>query len=196
MKKKVISALLASTMIVSLVACGSTGGDSSDTNSKSSGTTASSTAGGDEAKDTSSDSGSGDAAGSGDWVAAADEADDAVPGENDDRAFAKFDHVVEVHYGYQIDPKDTTLPDGDSVDNNQYTRYLLDNYNIKVVCAKESAQFQIVIAAGGDIELGVVIVAVSTIAEWIELSDIFSAGISQTGLFSPYLKRALPLLEI
>ena len=51
MKKKVISALLASTMIVSLVACGSTGGDSSDTNSKSSGTTASSTAGGDEAKD-------------------------------------------------------------------------------------------------------------------------------------------------
>ena len=103
MKKKVISALLASTMIVSLVACGSTGGDSSDTNSKSSGTTASSTAGGDEAKDTSSDSGSGDAAGSGDWVAAADEADDAVPGENDDRAFAKFDHVVEVHYGYQID---------------------------------------------------------------------------------------------
>ena len=119
MKKKVISALLASTMIVSLVACGSTGGDSSDTNSKSSGTTASSTAGGDEAKDTSSDSGSGDAAGSGDWVAAADEADDAVPGENDDRAFAKFDHVVEVHYGYQIDPKDTTLPDGDSVDNNQ-----------------------------------------------------------------------------
>ena len=116
MKKKVISALLASTMIVSLVACGSTGGDSSDTNSKSSGTTA---------KDTSSDSGSGDAAGSGDWVAAADEADDAVPGENDDRAFAKFDHVVEVHYGYQIDPKDTTLPDGDSVDNNQYTRYLL-----------------------------------------------------------------------
>ena len=116
-----------------------------DTNSKSSGTTASSTAGGDEAKDTSSDSGSGDAAGSGDWVAAADEADDAVPGENDDRAFAKFDHVVEVHYGYQIDPKDTTLPDGDSVDNNQYTRYLLDNYNIKVVCdwtAGNASDFQ------------------------------------------------------
>lgn len=132
-------------MIVSLVACGSTGGDSSDANSKSSGTTASSTAGGDEAKDTSSDSGSGDAAGSGDWVAAADEADDAVPGENDDRAFAKFDHVVEVHYGYQIDPKDTTLPDGDSVDNNQYTRYLLDNYNIKVVCdwtAGNASDFQ------------------------------------------------------
>ena len=44
MKKKVISALLASTMIVSLVACGSTGGDSSDESSKGSGTTATSTA--------------------------------------------------------------------------------------------------------------------------------------------------------
>ena len=52
MKKKVISALLASTMIVSLVACGSTGGDSSDASSKGSDTTATSTAGGDEAKDT------------------------------------------------------------------------------------------------------------------------------------------------
>lgn len=49
MKKKVISALLASTMIVSLVACGSTGGDSSDASSKGSGTTATSTAGGDDA---------------------------------------------------------------------------------------------------------------------------------------------------
>ena len=196
MKKKVISALLASTMIVSLVACGSTGGDSSDASSKGSGTTATSTAGGDDVATAESGSGSGDSAASADWIESSTLEDDAVPGENDDRAFEKFDHVVEVHYGYQIDPKDTTLPDGDSVDNNQYTRYLLDNYNIKVVCAKESAQFQIVIAAGGDIELGVVIVAVSTIAEWIELSDIFSAGIGQTGLFSPYLKRALPLLEI
>ena len=49
MKKKVISALLASTMIVSLVACGSTGGDSSDASSKGSDTTATSTAGGDDA---------------------------------------------------------------------------------------------------------------------------------------------------
>lgn len=80
-----------------------------------------------------------------DWIESSTLEDDAVPGENDDRAFEKFDHVVEVHYGYQIDPKDTTLPDGDSVDNNQYTRYLLDNYNIKVVCdwtAGNTADFQ------------------------------------------------------
>ena len=134
MKKKVISALLASTMIVSLVACGSTGGDSSDASSKGSGTTATSTAGGDDAATAESGSGSGDSAASADWIESSTLEDDAVPGENDDRAFEKFDHVVEVHYGYQIDPKDTTLPDGDSVDNNQYTRYLLDNYNIKVVC--------------------------------------------------------------
>ena len=145
MKKKVISALLASTMIVSLVACGSTGGDSSDASSKGSGTTATSTAGGDDAATAESGSGSGDSAASADWIESSTLEDDAVPGENDDRAFEKFDHVVEVHYGYQIDPKDTTLPDGDSVDNNQYTRYLLDNYNIKVVCdwtAGNTADFQ------------------------------------------------------
>ena len=99
MKKKVISALLASTMIVSLVACGSTGGDSSDTNSKSSGTTASSTAGGDEAKDISSDSGSGDAAGSGDWVAAADEADDGAR-----QARPHEDSVLQVTKCKRVDP--------------------------------------------------------------------------------------------
>lgn len=145
MKKKVISALLASTMIVSLVACGSTGGDSSDASSKGSGTTATSTAGGDDAATAESGSGSGDSAASADWIESSTLEDDAVPGENDDRAFEEFDHVVEVHYGYQIDPKDTTLPDGDSVDNNQYTRYLLDNYNIKVVCdwtAGNTADFQ------------------------------------------------------
>ena len=145
MKKKVISALLASTMIVSLVACGSTGGDSSDASSTGSGTTATSTAGGDDAATAESGSGSGDSAASADWIESSTLEDDAVPGENDDRAFEKFDHVVEVHYGYQIDPKDTTLPDGDSVDNNQYTRYLLDNYNIKVVCdwtAGNASDFQ------------------------------------------------------
>jgi multiple sugar transport system substrate-binding protein/putative aldouronate transport system substrate-binding protein len=79
------------------------------------------------------------------WIASTDVEDDAVAGENDDRAFAKFDEVVEVHMGMQVDPTDTTLPDGDSVDDNQYTRYLLENYNIKVVCdwtAGSSADFQ------------------------------------------------------
>lgn len=52
---------------------------------------------------------------------------------NGDPAFMKFDEVVEVHVGQGVDPLDTTLPEGDSVDNNQYTRYLLDNFNIKVV---------------------------------------------------------------
>lgn len=52
---------------------------------------------------------------------------------NGDPAFMKFDEVIEVHVGQGVDPLDTTLPEGDSVDNNQYTRYLLDNFNIKVV---------------------------------------------------------------
>lgn len=80
-----------------------------------------------------------------DWKAAASMADDAAPGMNDDRAFAKFDHVVEVHIGTQIDPVDTTLAEGEDAENNQYTRFLLDNYNIKVIVdwtAGNAADFQ------------------------------------------------------
>ena len=56
--------------------------------------------------------------------------------EEDDRnarAFMKFDEVVEVHIGMSVDPTDATLIDGDTVENNVYTRYLLENYNIKVL---------------------------------------------------------------
>ena len=59
---------------------------------------------------------------------------------NEDRAFMKFDEPVEVHVGQSVNPLDTTLPEGDSVDNNQYTRYLLDNFNIKVVADWTAAQ--------------------------------------------------------
>ena len=52
---------------------------------------------------------------------------------DEDLAFQKFDHVVEVHIGMAVEPTDVTLEDGDTADNNYYTRYLLDNYNIKVV---------------------------------------------------------------
>lgn len=63
--------------------------------------------------------------------AASTAADDGMTDE--ERAFLKFDQPVEVHIGQGVDPLDTTLPEGDSVDNNQYTRYLLDNFNIKVI---------------------------------------------------------------
>jgi multiple sugar transport system substrate-binding protein/putative aldouronate transport system substrate-binding protein len=51
----------------------------------------------------------------------------------DDLAFMKFEKPVDVHIGFSVDPTDKTLPEGDSVDNNQYTRYLKDNYNINIV---------------------------------------------------------------
>lgn len=51
----------------------------------------------------------------------------------DELAFKKFDQPVEVHIGMSVSPTDTTLPASDSPDNNQYTRYLLKNYNIKIV---------------------------------------------------------------
>jgi multiple sugar transport system substrate-binding protein/putative aldouronate transport system substrate-binding protein len=48
-------------------------------------------------------------------------------------AFSKFTSPVDVHIGMSVSPIDTTLPPGDSAQNNQYTRYLRDNYNINVI---------------------------------------------------------------
>ncbi len=138
MSKKIIAALLALAMTVGLAACGN--GDSGTSDSSTSGDTSTSTG----TSDTDDGGDTAEADGSA-WIAADDLEDDAAPGENDDRAFAKFDEVVEVHYGYQIDPVDTTLPEGDSVDNNQYTRYLEENYNIKFVAdwtAGNTSDFQ------------------------------------------------------
>lgn len=50
-----------------------------------------------------------------------------------DPAFAKFSKPVDVHIGISVDPTDKTLPDGDSAENNQYTRYLKENYNINII---------------------------------------------------------------
>jgi multiple sugar transport system substrate-binding protein/putative aldouronate transport system substrate-binding protein len=51
----------------------------------------------------------------------------------DDLAFSKFTKPVQVHIGMSVSPIDTTLPAGDSAQNNQYTRYLRDVYNIHVI---------------------------------------------------------------
>ncbi|MBB6672236.1 extracellular solute-binding protein [Cohnella nanjingensis] len=51
----------------------------------------------------------------------------------DDLAFYKFPKPVDVHVGMVVDPTDKTLPQGDSVNNNQYTRYLKEKYNINVI---------------------------------------------------------------
>ena len=53
---------------------------------------------------------------------------------NADKAFTKFEEPVDVHIAMGVSPTDTSLPAGDSVDNNQYTRYLKDNYNINIIC--------------------------------------------------------------
>ena len=46
--------------------------------------------------------------------------------------FMKFDDVVEVHIGQMAYPTQA-LPDGDTNEDNVFTRYLLENFNIKVV---------------------------------------------------------------
>lgn len=58
-------------------------------------------------------------------------ADEAA--DREARAFQKFPEVVEVHIGRSVDPTDATLVDGDTADDNVYYRYLLDEFNIKVI---------------------------------------------------------------
>jgi multiple sugar transport system substrate-binding protein/putative aldouronate transport system substrate-binding protein len=48
-------------------------------------------------------------------------------------AFSKFTKPVDLHIGHAVNPLDTTLPKGDSVGSNQYTRYYLDKYNINII---------------------------------------------------------------
>ncbi|MDR1640351.1 MAG: extracellular solute-binding protein [Clostridiales bacterium] len=57
----------------------------------------------------------------------------ATPADRDTLAFGKFDSPVDVHIGMAVDPTDATLADGDTVDNNVYTRHLKDEFNINVI---------------------------------------------------------------
>lgn len=52
----------------------------------------------------------------------------AAPGD----PFGKYSAPVTLSVGQQVDPADTTLPAGDTPENNQYTRYIKDNLNIEV----------------------------------------------------------------
>lgn len=137
-------------MLLGVTACSSSGGQSSSTTDSG---TSSAT----------NDSSSSDESGKLTWKSASEYDADAVAGKTDDRAFKKFDDVVEVHFGQQVDPTDTTLPEGDTVDNNQYSRYLLDNYNIKVVAdwtAGSAVDFNQKVAlqiASGDLPDGLVV---------------------------------------
>lgn len=114
MKKRLTAVLLAGTMVFGAFAgCGKTdpgtgsGGSSSQASSQ-----------------TSSQAASGSST--------AEESSAGAPSGND-LAFKKFDEPVEVHIGMSVSPTDTTLPAGDTPEDNQYTRYLLENYNIKIV---------------------------------------------------------------
>jgi len=48
-------------------------------------------------------------------------------------AFSKFTKPVDVHIGMAVNPIDSSLPRGDTAQNNQYTRYLRDKFNINVI---------------------------------------------------------------
>ena len=53
--------------------------------------------------------------------------------EEQQKGLQKFDHVVELHIAFYKDPMDSSLAQGEDMENNYYTRYLLENYNIKIV---------------------------------------------------------------
>jgi len=57
----------------------------------------------------------------------------SVCASESDRGLTKFNEVVELHIARYVDPTDSTLEPGDDVENNYYTRYLLENYNIKII---------------------------------------------------------------
>lgn len=149
MSKRILALVLALCLVATVfAACGgdngssTAGGDTSSTQESSSeaGTDASTPEEGGDDASTPEEGGTG-VAGEGSleasglkWHTADEvEGDDAVAGENDSRAFKKFDQPVEVHFASQIDPVDTTLAEGEGADNNQYTRYLEENFNIKFV---------------------------------------------------------------
>lgn len=139
MGKKIIATMLALAMTLSLAACGN-GGESST--ASTGGNDASSTASTASGTETSEPGTAGTSTG---WSSSADVGEDAPAGETDDRAFSKFDEPVEVHFARQINPADTTLPEGDKADDNQYTRYLEENFNIKWVAdwtAGSTADYQ------------------------------------------------------
>lgn len=151
MTKRILALVLALALVATVFAA--CGGDSGESSSSAAGDTSSSSSEStpaDDSESSSEESGDdastpeeGGAAMSGEgsleasglkWHTADEvEGDDAVAGENDSRAFKKFDQPVEVHFASQIDPVDTTLAEGESADNNQYTRYLEENFNIKFV---------------------------------------------------------------
>jgi len=45
--------------------------------------------------------------------------------------FGKYAEPVTIHVGQQIDPTDTSLPPGDTPENNQYTRHIKEHLNIE-----------------------------------------------------------------
>ena len=128
MRKRIVAMLLALAMVVSLTACGGDGGSSTSEGSAAGDTSSAA----EESGESSAAEEGGEEASSGEitWTSSEEVGDDAPAGETDDRAFKKFDEPVTVTFAQQIDPADTTLADGEDVENNQYTRYLKDTFNI------------------------------------------------------------------
>lgn len=116
MKKKLTAFLLATLMLMGTVACsGNQEGNSSGGQASSGGSS--------QNQETA-------------WkpVDSSQYEPDAAAGETDDRAFMKFENTVDVHIGRGVSATDTSLEEnGATVEDNYFTQYLKDTYNINVI---------------------------------------------------------------
>ena len=133
MAKKILAMLLAAAMAASVCACSSSSSSSSSAASSEDSSEASTEDTTEESTEESGEDADTFEVEGLTWTKGSAYEQDAVAGETDDRAFAKFDEEVEVHIARQIDPVDTTLGEGEDAENNMYTRYLSDTFNIKTV---------------------------------------------------------------
>ena len=120
MKKKILSFLMAAIMLATVSACNGNQESSGSSPGGSSSGTGSGSSNQEEASWKPVDSSQYEA--------------DAAAGETDDRAFMKFENTVDVHIGRSVNATDTSLEEnGSTVEDNYFTKYLKDTYNINVI---------------------------------------------------------------
>lgn len=96
--------------------------------------------------------------------------------ETTDPAFTYFETPVDVHVGLAVSPTDNSLPEGDSADNNQYTRYLKDNFNINIVADWTAA-------SGSDYDQKVALcIASNTMPDGLAVSRIYMLRAAKSGM--------------
>nr|WP_052488029.1 extracellular solute-binding protein [Paenibacillus sp. VKM B-2647] len=118
--------------------------------------------------------------------------------------FDRYDQTVTLSIGKMISTKDTNLPNGDTVDNNEYYRYVEKKLNVKVTHAwqvetPDAYQQKVSVSIGGGIFRTAFIVDEQQLKQLVEadliedLSSIYASTISPLikGYYDSYGDRVL-----